>query len=67
MAGLLDPLERLQLAGGALIVEITVDQFDRLLQAAGRFCLPDLAIAARPDPLDQSVAGNRLAGLWLER
>ena len=56
----LDAVEGLQLAGRAVFVEQAIDELDRLDQLARRFGRPDLAIAARADPLDELVARNRL-------
>src|SRR5262245_55138214 len=60
MSELLDAVEGLELAGGFFVVEIPVDEFDRLLQTAGSVDLPDLAIAARAESLNDAVAGDRL-------
>ncbi len=39
--------------------EIAVDDLDGFLQAAGRFDLPNLAKAARAEPLQESISWDR--------
>ena len=61
-----DPIERLPLACGALIVEITIDEFDRLGQPARGFGLPDLPVASRTDTLNERVSSDGIGGVWRE-
>ena len=63
MSRLFDAIERLALAGGALIVKIAVDQLDGLCEPSGGFGLPNLAIASRTDPLDERVSGDRIGSV----
>ena len=59
MADLLDAVQRGQFAGGPLVVAAAVDDLDRLGHSARRVGLPDLAVAARAQPLADEVAGDR--------
>ena len=59
-----DALQRLELLLGAdgidvVGIQVAVDEFDRLQDAAGRDALPDLAEAARAERFDEAVAGQR--------
>ena len=57
--GMLNPF-----AGGALIVEIAIDELDCLGQSTRSLGLPDLPITTRPDTLDERISGNRISGVW---
>ena len=49
-------------AGGALFVQVPVDELDGLIEPARRFGAPHLTIAARPDPLFDDVPGDWFGG-----
>ena len=60
----LDPLQRLELLRGELVVVVAVDDLDRFLDAARRLGPPHLGVAARADAIGQRVAGQHdVAGL----
>src|SRR5262245_44402726 len=55
----LDAVERLELAGGPVLVEQAIDELDCLDQLARRFSGPHFAIAAGANPLRELVARDR--------
>jgi len=58
---LLDPVQRLQLARGPIVVEVAVDELDGLHQVARRLRAPDFAVAADADTFLDDVSRYRFA------
>jgi hypothetical protein len=57
----LNAIEGLQFARGPLLVVVTVDELDGLLDRSRGDCLPDLSVTTRSEAFQDGVARNRFA------